>query len=244
MAKNRKPLTKHPAYHSSRCFLADVCLRTRRCDVEIFLAQLHTWFCSSRTDFGVDLRWMRFCGAHPFCTNTQQSQRIPSEGRENILILIVLTAALINWKDFFFNETFYFTHVWAGEKDSVCLGCLIYIQLNKDVTHRWAQHVQAHVLSFVKKWLWESRNKDGWSPRVVFFIVVLFPHQNCYQKEAVLRPENNQVINLTTRYTWSGCVVRDVHRVHWVAACAQSLMSCHHSWPLSLYPLSSPDRSA
>lgn len=32
--------------------------------------------------------------------------------------------------------------------------------------------------------------------------------QDCYQKEAVLRPENNQVINLTTRYTWSGCVVR------------------------------------
>lgn len=33
-------------------------------------------------------------------------------------------------------------------------------------------------------------------------------HQNCYEKEAVLRPENNQVINLTTRYTWSGCMVR------------------------------------
>eukprot|EP00064_Thunnus_orientalis_P011637 superscaffoldBa00001697_g11668 len=33
------------------------------------------------------------------------------------------------------------------------------------------------------------------------------PEKNCYQKEAVLRPENNQVINLTTRYTWSGCVV-------------------------------------
>uniref|UniRef100_A0A668A8A3 Transmembrane protein 145 n=1 Tax=Myripristis murdjan TaxID=586833 RepID=A0A668A8A3_9TELE len=32
------------------------------------------------------------------------------------------------------------------------------------------------------------------------------PKKNCYQKEAVLRPENNQVINLTTRYTWSGCV--------------------------------------
>uniref|UniRef100_A0A3Q3ECX5 Transmembrane protein 145 n=1 Tax=Labrus bergylta TaxID=56723 RepID=A0A3Q3ECX5_9LABR len=31
------------------------------------------------------------------------------------------------------------------------------------------------------------------------------PEKNCYQKEAVLRPENNQVINLTTRYTWSGC---------------------------------------
>ncbi|KAK5861871.1 hypothetical protein PBY51_017313 [Eleginops maclovinus] len=31
--------------------------------------------------------------------------------------------------------------------------------------------------------------------------------KNCYQKEAVLRPENNQVINLTTHYTWSGCVV-------------------------------------
>uniref|UniRef100_A0A3Q0RUP0 Transmembrane protein 145 n=1 Tax=Amphilophus citrinellus TaxID=61819 RepID=A0A3Q0RUP0_AMPCI len=33
------------------------------------------------------------------------------------------------------------------------------------------------------------------------------PEKNCYQKEAVLRPENNQVINLTTLYTWSGCVV-------------------------------------
>ncbi|KAJ8289820.1 hypothetical protein GJAV_G00005710 [Gymnothorax javanicus] len=31
--------------------------------------------------------------------------------------------------------------------------------------------------------------------------------KDCYQKEAVLRPENNQVINLTTRYTWSGCMV-------------------------------------
>ncbi|XP_069041432.1 transmembrane protein 145 [Lepisosteus oculatus] len=33
--------------------------------------------------------------------------------------------------------------------------------------------------------------------------------KDCYQKEAVLRPENNQVINLTTRYTWSGCVVEE-----------------------------------
>ncbi|XP_064155257.1 transmembrane protein 145 isoform X4 [Anguilla rostrata] len=32
------------------------------------------------------------------------------------------------------------------------------------------------------------------------------PDKDCYQKEAVLRPENNQVINLTTRYTWSGCM--------------------------------------
>ncbi|KAL4657663.1 hormone-sensitive lipase-like [Arapaima gigas] len=36
------------------------------------------------------------------------------------------------------------------------------------------------------------------------------PDKDCYQKEAVLRPENNQVINLTTHYTWSGCVVRRV----------------------------------
>ncbi|GCB83637.1 hypothetical protein scyTo_0024160, partial [Scyliorhinus torazame] len=28
---------------------------------------------------------------------------------------------------------------------------------------------------------------------------------DCYEKESVLRPDNNQVINLTTRYTWSGC---------------------------------------
>ncbi|XP_032820594.2 transmembrane protein 145 isoform X1 [Petromyzon marinus] len=33
------------------------------------------------------------------------------------------------------------------------------------------------------------------------------PSQSCQQKEQVLRPENNQVINLTTEYTWSGCEV-------------------------------------
>uniref|UniRef100_A0AAY4ALA5 Transmembrane protein 145 n=1 Tax=Denticeps clupeoides TaxID=299321 RepID=A0AAY4ALA5_9TELE len=33
------------------------------------------------------------------------------------------------------------------------------------------------------------------------------PDKDCHQKEAVLRPENNQVINLTTDYKWSGCVV-------------------------------------
>ncbi|XP_078062781.1 transmembrane protein 145, partial [Mustelus asterias] len=30
---------------------------------------------------------------------------------------------------------------------------------------------------------------------------------DCYEKESVLRPDNNQVINLTTGYTWSGCEV-------------------------------------
>ncbi|XP_076135731.1 transmembrane protein 145 [Alosa pseudoharengus] len=33
------------------------------------------------------------------------------------------------------------------------------------------------------------------------------PDKDCYQREAVLRPENNQVINLTTDYKWSGCAV-------------------------------------
>ncbi|XP_043936721.1 transmembrane protein 145 isoform X2 [Protopterus annectens] len=31
--------------------------------------------------------------------------------------------------------------------------------------------------------------------------------QDCYMKESVIRPENNQVINLTTQYAWSGCQV-------------------------------------
>ncbi|XP_078507444.1 transmembrane protein 145 [Lissotriton helveticus] len=30
-------------------------------------------------------------------------------------------------------------------------------------------------------------------------------NQDCFMKESVIRPENNQVINLTTHYTWSGC---------------------------------------
>nr|XP_002124065.2 transmembrane protein 145-like [Ciona intestinalis] len=33
--------------------------------------------------------------------------------------------------------------------------------------------------------------------------------KTCHQKEAVLEPENNQIINLTTRYTWSGCVLHN-----------------------------------
>lgn len=47
-----------------------------------------------------------------------------------------------------------------------------------------------------------------WKIPGFYLIYWIIFHQNCYQKEAVLRPENNQVINLTTRYTWSGCVVR------------------------------------
>lgn len=31
--------------------------------------------------------------------------------------------------------------------------------------------------------------------------------QDCLAKESVIRPENNQVINLTTQYAWSGCQV-------------------------------------
>ena len=31
--------------------------------------------------------------------------------------------------------------------------------------------------------------------------------QNCYQREAVLRPENNQIIYLTLRHFWSGCMI-------------------------------------
>lgn len=43
--------------------------------------------------------------------------------------------------------------------------------------------------------------------------------QDCYLKESVLRPENNQVINLTTHYTWSGCMVKQKLILH--SLCAQ-----------------------
>uniref|UniRef100_A0A8C5CGX4 Transmembrane protein 145 n=1 Tax=Gadus morhua TaxID=8049 RepID=A0A8C5CGX4_GADMO len=63
-----------------------------------------------------------------------------------------------------------------------------------------------------------SKVRGGWRSRCCQNILLYFddssqwpavykkPDKNCYQKEEVLRPENNQVINLTTRYTWSGCV--------------------------------------
>ncbi|KAL7835710.1 hypothetical protein SRHO_G00280570 [Serrasalmus rhombeus] len=49
--------------------------------------------------------------------------------------------------------------------------------------------------------------KEGSSGYLHFYFDTDTICNDCYQKEAVLRPENNQVINLTTRYTWSGCVV-------------------------------------
>lgn len=56
-------------------------------------------------------------------------------------------------------------------------------------------------------------------------MLLFFFEQNCYQKEAVLRPENNQVINLTTRYTWSGCVVRERLSTH-----SLPTIQCNTTW--------------
>lgn len=38
-------------------------------------------------------------------------------------------------------------------------------------------------------------------------VTMSLPPQDCLAKESVIRPENNQVINLTTQYAWSGCQV-------------------------------------
>lgn len=45
--------------------------------------------------------------------------------------------------------------------------------------------------------------------------------QTCIQKESVLRPENHQVINLTTEFVWSGCVMQETNSnddADWIAA--------------------------
>jgi len=42
--------------------------------------------------------------------------------------------------------------------------------------------------------------------------MILLP-QNCWQKEAVLRPENYQIIYLTLRHFWSGCKLNTTARI-------------------------------
>ncbi|XP_073426819.1 transmembrane protein 145 [Dendrobates tinctorius] len=44
-------------------------------------------------------------------------------------------------------------------------------------------------------------------------------NKDCLMKESVIRPENNQVINLTTQYVWSGCQV--------IKEAGQSYLSCN-----------------
>ena len=45
-------------------------------------------------------------------------------------------------------------------------------------------------------------------PRL-FRLIGLPIHQNCFQREAVLRPENNQVIILDYFNSWSGCILKN-----------------------------------
>jgi len=40
-------------------------------------------------------------------------------------------------------------------------------------------------------------------------VAFISPHMTCWQKEYVLRPENDQILRLTPRFSWSGC-----HLVH------------------------------
>ncbi|KYO40874.1 transmembrane protein 145 [Alligator mississippiensis] len=55
--------------------------------------------------------------------------------------------------------------------------------------------------------------------------------QDCLMKESVIRPENNQVINLTTQYAWSGCqvVVEDAVR-YLSCASGRSFRSVRERW--------------
>ena len=62
------------------------------------------------------------------------------------------------------------------------------------------------------------------------FVVVGTLHsvQNCRQKEAVLHPENNQIIYLTEREGWTGCGAPVDGMVH--CETAQSFESARERW--------------
>ncbi|XP_025922446.1 transmembrane protein 145-like, partial [Apteryx rowi] len=54
---------------------------------------------------------------------------------------------------------------------------------------------------------------------------------DCLAKESVIRPENNQVINLTTAYAWSGCQVLLQDSVRYLScASGRSFRSVRERW--------------
>ncbi|XP_053908564.1 transmembrane protein 145 isoform X2 [Cuculus canorus] len=55
--------------------------------------------------------------------------------------------------------------------------------------------------------------------------------KDCLAKESVLRPENNQVINLTTQYAWSGCQVLLQDSVRYLSCSSgRSFRSVRERW--------------
>uniref|UniRef100_A0A8B9PC37 Transmembrane protein 145 n=1 Tax=Apteryx owenii TaxID=8824 RepID=A0A8B9PC37_APTOW len=57
------------------------------------------------------------------------------------------------------------------------------------------------------------------------------PCPDCLAKESVIRPENNQVINLTTAYAWSGCQVLLQDSVRYLScASGRSFRSVRERW--------------
>uniref|UniRef100_A0A2K6EYT8 Transmembrane protein 145 n=1 Tax=Propithecus coquereli TaxID=379532 RepID=A0A2K6EYT8_PROCO len=54
---------------------------------------------------------------------------------------------------------------------------------------------------------------------------------DCLAKESVIRPENNQVINLTTQYAWSGCQVVSEEGTHYLSCSSgRSFRSVRERW--------------
>ncbi|XP_044291234.1 transmembrane protein 145 [Varanus komodoensis] len=56
-------------------------------------------------------------------------------------------------------------------------------------------------------------------------------NKDCLMKESVIRPENNQVINLTTQYAWSGCKLVTENSVRYLScASGRSFRSVRERW--------------
>ncbi|XP_054854918.1 transmembrane protein 145 [Eublepharis macularius] len=56
-------------------------------------------------------------------------------------------------------------------------------------------------------------------------------NKDCLMKESVIRPENNQVINLTTQYAWSGCQLVTESSVRYLScASGRSFRSVRERW--------------
>ncbi|XP_039208129.1 transmembrane protein 145 isoform X1 [Crotalus tigris] len=56
-------------------------------------------------------------------------------------------------------------------------------------------------------------------------------NKDCLMKESVIRPENNQVINLTTQYAWSGCKLVTENSIRYLSCTSgRSFRSVRERW--------------
>lgn len=77
----------------------------------------------------------------------------------------------------------------------------------KSYSDCWQNYIHSYNNPYINKFIYFHTTILKYLPfkemKNLYFIIIFF--QSCAQKVAVLNPANNQIISLSTLYTWSGC---------------------------------------